>query len=69
MTSFPADMPVSQGRDTARGNPDTTESDYRALGAVVKGMTAQVVFSSMLLVRRSQQLAAELVLVTLFWVL
>lgn len=48
---------------------DSIRSDYRALGAIVKGMRAQVVFSSILLVRTSQELAAELVLATVFWVL
>lgn len=52
--SFPANMPVSQGRDTTRGKLDSIKSDCRALGAVVKGMRAQVVFSSILLVRTSQ---------------
>ena len=34
--------------DTATENLDSIKSDYRALGPVVKGMRAQVVFSSIL---------------------
>ena len=37
--------------DTARGDLESIECDYMALGAMVKGMEAQVVFSSILLVR------------------
>ena len=38
--------------DTTRGNLDSTRSDYKALGVALKGMGAQVVFSSISLVRR-----------------
>lgn len=37
--------------DTARGDLGSMKRDYRALGEVVKGMGAQVVLSSILLVR------------------
>ncbi|PKU33654.1 zinc finger swim domain-containing protein 6- hypothetical protein [Limosa lapponica baueri] len=35
--------------DTARGDPESIKHDYVALGAMVKGIEAQVVFSSILL--------------------
>jgi len=37
--------------DTARGNLDHIKKDYRALGMLIKGMWAQVVFSCILPVR------------------
>ncbi|KAJ7415109.1 hypothetical protein BTVI_39404 [Pitangus sulphuratus] len=37
--------------DTARGDLESIKRDYVALGAMVKGMEAQVVFSPILLVR------------------
>lgn len=37
--------------DTARNNLDNTKSVYRASGVIVRYMGAQVVFSSILLVR------------------
>ena len=37
--------------DTARGNLDRIKSDYKAPGVVVKGVGAQVMFSSILPVR------------------
>lgn len=56
MTSLPADadMSVSHRRDTARGNLGRTKSNYRSLGAEDKAMRAQMVLSSILLLRTRQ---------------
>jgi len=46
----------------ARGNLESIKSDYRALGVTVRGMTAQVVFSSVLLERGKGVKRMELIL-------